>query len=169
MKELLHFISGSLHILSAVTWVGAMIFNQYGVKPALKPLGSPKAHAVGGMAAHKFSSLTWTSLALLIITGLFAVFSEVDKFKNLFTEPPGTILTAKLILVAAMIIILLYQVYYYGPRMKYLINPATPKTVENQREMNFTGKVMEGLSKVHLLIGVTIIILAVVLAQTLEK
>lgn len=41
MEQLLHGIFGSLHVLSAVTWIGSMIYNIFAVSPALKPWYPP--------------------------------------------------------------------------------------------------------------------------------
>jgi putative copper resistance protein D len=53
--KIIHIISGSLHILAVVTWVGSMIYNQFAVAPSLdESLGSVKTHAVGGLIMKKF-------------------------------------------------------------------------------------------------------------------
>lgn len=169
MEEVLHTISAALHILAAVTWIGSMIFSQTAVSPALKPLGPNKAHAVNGLAMNKFSGLTWTSLVVLLATGTYAVVSEWNKLAPLTTEPAGITLLLKLALVAALITIFLFQFYQYGPRMKQLISPATPKNQENTLQMNRLVRVMQNLSSLHLFIGLAIIVTAVILSQLLEK
>jgi putative copper resistance protein D len=40
MEKLLHSVSGALHILAAVTWIGSMIYSEFAVMPALKQLGA---------------------------------------------------------------------------------------------------------------------------------
>lgn len=87
--EIAHVISGSLHILSAVTWIGSMIYSEFGVKPALKNLGDRKAHSVNSNVMKKFSALTWTSLIILILTGIYATYSEKDKLTPVFEESSG--------------------------------------------------------------------------------
>lgn len=169
MKELLHTISGSLHILAAITWVGSMIYSEFAVKPALKPLGDMKAHAVNGMAMKNFSALTWASLAVLILTGSYAAFDKKKELTPLLEEPSGIVLTIKLILVALMIVILFLQVFVYGPQMGSLINPSTPQNQENQMAMTKTSNTATVLSKIHLYAGVLIVVLAVILSALLEK
>ncbi|MGD9678821.1 MAG: DUF4149 domain-containing protein [Vulcanibacillus sp.] len=167
--EIVHVISGSLHILSAVTWIGSMIYSEFGVKPALKNLGDIKAHSVNGNVMKKFSVLTWISLIILILTGIYAIYSEKDKLTPVFEESSGIVLLVKLILVAAMIIILFLQVFVYGPKMQSLISTATPQNRENQKEMIKTTNISKTLSKIHLYVGIIIVILAVILSQLLEK
>ncbi|HWR43479.1 DUF4149 domain-containing protein [Sporomusa sp.] len=168
-KELLHTISGALHILAAVTWIGSMIYSEFAVKPALKPLPDMKAHAVNGMAMKNFSTLTWTSLIILILTGSYATLDKKKELTPLLEEPSGIVLTIKLILVAIMIGILLIQVFSIGPKMSSLINPSTPQNQENQMQMTRVSNSATNLSKIHLYAGVLIVILAVILSALLEK
>lgn len=169
MEEILHTTSAALHILAAVTWIGSMIYSHFAVSPALKPLGPNKAHAVNGLAMKNFSALTWTSLVVLIATGTYAVISEWDKLSPLTIKPAGLTVLLKLALVAALIVIFLFQFYQYGPRMKQLISPATPKNQENILQMTQLARVTQNLSSIHLYIGLAIIVLAVILSQLLEK
>ena len=167
MEKILHTLSGILHILAAVTWIGSMIYSEFAVKPALQTLGDMKAHSINGMSMKKFSALTWTSFIILVLTGFYAVYDKKDKLLPIFEASPGIVLTIKLILVAIMFIILLLQVY--GPKMGSLSSPSTPKNQENQMAMTETSKRAEALSKIHLYTGITIIILAVILSELLEK
>jgi len=169
MEKVIEGISATLHILAAVTWIGSMIYSQFAVAPALKPLGPAKSHAVNGLAMKNFSALTWTSLVVLLATGTYAVIGMWDKLAPLTTKPPGIVLLVKLALVAVLIVVLFLQVYQYGPRMKQLINPATPKNQENTSKMTRLAKVTQNLSGIHLYTGLAIIIAAVILSQLLEK
>lgn len=167
--EVLHIISGSLHILAAVTWIGSMIYSEFAVKPALNNLGDMKAHGVNGIAMKNFSNLTWGSLVILILTGSYAIYDKKDKLTPLFQEPSGIVLFVKLILVAVMIVILFLQVFVYGPKMNSLISPSTPQNQENQMEMTKISNTAKVLSKTHLYVGIIIVILAVILSGLLEK
>jgi len=168
MEKILHAISGSLHILAAVTWIGSMIYSQFAVAPALKHLGAPRSSATNIIATGRFSPLTWASLLLLIVTGTYASFENEDKLTPIFEEPAGILLFIKLLLVAALVVILFLQIYTYGPKMKKLINPATPKNQENYLAMARTANTARGLSSAHLIIGIVVIILAVILSELLE-
>lgn len=168
MEKILHAISGSLHILAAVTWIGSMIYSQIAVAPALKHLGAPRSSAINMIAAGRFSPWTWASLIVLIVTGIFALTDNVDKLTPILEKPAGIVLFIKLLLVAALIVILFLQIYTYSPKMKKLINPAAPKNVDNALAMARTSNTARGLSTAHLIIGVTVIILAVILSELLE-
>lgn len=167
MEEVIHSISGSLHILAAITWIGSMIYNQAAVAPALtKSLGNTKTHAVSGLIMKNFSPLTWISLVVLIATGIYAAVDKSDKFTS-WTNGPGLVLTIKLVLVVVMIIILILQAFVYGPRMKKLLTPNTKKDTENEVEMMRLEKTNKPMSWWHLIIGIAVVILAVILSQLL--
>ena len=89
MEKIIHIISGSLHILAAITWIGSMIYNQFAVAPALtKSLGSMKTHAVSGLIMKYFSPFSWISLFVLIATGIYAAVDKGDKFES-WTRAPA--------------------------------------------------------------------------------
>ena len=54
MEKLLHGLSNSLHVLSAVTWIGSMIYSYFGGAPALKVLDPRQSHAIGMVANRRF-------------------------------------------------------------------------------------------------------------------
>lgn len=167
MEKLLHSVSGTLHILAAVTWIGSMIYSEFAVMPALKQQGAPRSQAINMIALGHFSSLTWASVTVLIVTGVFAIFNNQEKLSPVFAKPAGVVLTIKLLLVGALIIILLLQIYTFGPRMKKLINPASPKDQENALEMARIHNTTKWWSRMHLILGVVVIILAVILSELL--
>lgn len=169
MEKVLHTISAILHILAAVTWIGSMIYSQYAIMPALKPLGPTKAHAVNGLATKSFSGLTWASLVVLLATGIYATVGKWDELTPLTTEPAGITWLIKMALVAVLTVILLFQFYQYGPRMKQLISPATPKNQENTLQMTQLSRITKNLSSIHLYTGLAIIVAAVILTKLLEK
>lgn len=169
MEKILHSISSSLHILAAVVWIGSLVYSMFAVAPALKHLGAPRSYAINMIAARRFSPLTWASVAVLIVTGIYAVAGNLDKLSPLFGQPAGTILFIKLVLVAALVVILLLQIYTLSPKMKKLINPATPKNQENALEMSRAGNSINFWSWTHLITGIVVIILGTFLAELLQK
>lgn len=168
MEKVIHSIVSGLHILAVVTWIGSMIYSQLAVTPALRTaLGSSKFHAVTGLMMKRFLPLTWTSLAVVVATGLYNI---VDKKDNLLplSSGPGSILLLKLILVAILIVILFLQVFLYGPKMKKLVKPSTPKSSEMDLEMSKIEQTTKAMSWWHLGIGIAIVILGVILSQLLD-
>lgn len=146
-----------------------MIYSEFAIKPALKTLGDMKAHSINCIAMKKFSAFTWTSLIILVLTGFYAAYGKKDKLLPIFEKSPEVVLTIKLVLVLVLFVILLLQVFVYGPKMGSLVNLSTPQNQENQRVMVQTSKTAEALSKTHLYSGIAIVILAVILSGLLEK
>ncbi|AIQ13768.1 DUF4149 domain-containing protein [Paenibacillus durus] len=168
MEKIIHGSIVGLHILAVITWIGSMIYSQFAVMPALKKaLGNNKLHAISGLMMKSYAPLTWTSLIIVVLTGIYIVFDKREQFNTLQTGP-GAVLLLKLLLVAALIVIFLLQVFLYGPKMKQLIMPSTPKTNENQLEMEKLEQTTGALSWWHLGIGVTIVIFGVILSQLLD-
>lgn len=168
MEKIIHGTVVGLHILAVITWIGSMIYSQFAVMPALKKaVGNNKLHAISGLMMKNYSPLTWTSLVIVVLTGIYTVFDKKDQFATL-QNGPGAVLLLKLFLVAALIVIFLLQVFLYGPKMKQLILPSTPKTKENQLEMTRVEQTTGILSWWHLGIGIAIVIFGIILSQLLE-
>lgn len=167
MEDVIHSIIGSLHVLAVVTWIGSMVYTQIAVTPVLNTsLGSMKSHALNGLIMKRFVPLTWISLVVLITTGIYSIIDKQDEFTS-WTNGPGGVLTVKLILVAVMVTILLYQVFVFGPKMKKLVAPSTTKDTENELEMTKIESTTKTMSLWHLVFGIVIIILGIVLSQIL--
>lgn len=99
VEKFLHGLSGTLHILAAVTWIGSMIYNKYAVAPALKPLAPSKAQAINMMATKSFAPLTWTSLVVLTATGIYGAVGKWKDLAPLAVKPPIMYLCSPRILV----------------------------------------------------------------------
>lgn len=166
MEKVIHGIMDGLHILAAIIWIGSMIYSQVAVKPALNTLGNMKSHALNGIMMKKFTPITWTSLAVLIITGFYGVLDNKEMFSSL-TSSLVVVLAIKLVLVLVLVLILFLQVFIYGPKMKQLIMPSTPKNKQNQQEMSRLESITKSMSAWYLGIGIAVVILGVVLSQLL--
>ncbi|MDA8211823.1 MAG: hypothetical protein M0021_08105, partial [Clostridia bacterium] len=116
-----------------------------------------------------FAPLTWTSLVVLTATGIYGAVGKWKDLAPLAVKPAGVMLSVKLLLVAALVVILFAKIYYYGPKMKYLISPSTPKNQENDLALARTTRETLIMSNLHLATGIAIIIAAVVMRKLLEK
>ena len=164
MEKVIHGVVGGLHILAVITWVGSMIYSQFAVMPALRnSLGNAKSHAVSGLIMRNFVPITWTSLIVVTLTGIYSVLEKKERFIPI-TNVLGTVLMLKLFLVLALIVLFLLQVFIYGQKMKQLILPSTPKTIEVEMEMVKIEQTTKRISWWHLGIGITIVVLGVILS-----
>jgi uncharacterized membrane protein len=99
-----------VHVLSAVTWVGGMLFIALVLVPAARALGDATIRArVIQDTGRRFRAVAWTALAVLVLTGLL----------NLWFEPfllRSPRLHAKLGLVGLALILSAFHDFVLGPR-----------------------------------------------------
>ena len=66
-----------IHLVSAMTWIGGMLFIRLVLRPALKrPALDPHAHAILSDVEKRFRTIRWASLLTLLGTGLFNLIYE---------------------------------------------------------------------------------------------
>ena len=76
-------IAVTLHLLSAVIWVGGMFFAVYVLRLAAGPMEPPERVALWGRSFAKFFPWVWVAVILLLTTGYHMVFAGYSGFKNL--------------------------------------------------------------------------------------
>lgn len=114
-----------LHILGASIWVGSIIFLGIVLAPLSKRLIPDDARRSEFMAdiGRRFNILGWSSMAVLVVTGLYNVNRFTGGFTRLGALLPttyGLTLLAKAILVILMITITFYHSFILGPRIRTL-------------------------------------------------
>jgi len=66
-----------IHLVSAMTWIGGMLFVWLVLRPALKrPVFDSHAHVVLSHVEGRFRTVRWASLLTLLGTGLFNLIHE---------------------------------------------------------------------------------------------
>ena len=110
-----------VHLFAAVLFVGGSFFMWLVIVPASRLITkdeSERTRIVGKMA-RSFGNLTNPTLAVLILTGLYNATWYLQSATGLF-EYPGTILLAKIILVAILLILIYVHNVYFGKRIMHL-------------------------------------------------
>jgi copper resistance protein D len=59
------------HLLGAVIWIGGALYIHLILMPALKAIDPQEGGKLQGIIAKRFSIVAWSSIVVLIITGLF--------------------------------------------------------------------------------------------------
>jgi uncharacterized membrane protein len=99
-----------LHVVSAIVWVGGMLFIALVLVPALRGLEDPALRArLVREAGRRFRTVGWIALGLLILTGL----------ANLWLQPyllHAPRLHAKLALVGLALVLSAWHDFRAGPR-----------------------------------------------------
>jgi uncharacterized membrane protein len=95
------------HLISASIWVGGSLFIGVVLAPLLKTISESVEERLGIMirVGRKFNKIAVPSLIILIVTGLYNSKYILSNPETIFATNYGIILTIKIILVLALIII----------------------------------------------------------------
>jgi putative copper export protein len=95
------------HLISASIWVGGSLFIGVVLAPLLKTMAESVEERLMIMirVGRKFNKIAVPSLGILIATGLYNSYYILNKPETIFSTNYGIILTIKIILVIALIVI----------------------------------------------------------------
>jgi putative copper export protein len=113
-----------LHIISAIFWVGGMLFLSLVIVPFLLALKDPKERsAVYRQIGPKYRTLAWISIIILLITGpvnlyLLGINPAVIFTPDFLATGYGKALLIKLILVFVLVVSSLLHDFWVGPKAR---------------------------------------------------
>lgn len=95
------------HLISASIWVGGSLFIGVVLAPLLKTMAESVEERLMIMirVGRKFNKIAVPSLGILIATGLYNSYYILNKPETIFSTNYGIILTIKIMLVIALIVI----------------------------------------------------------------
>ena len=140
-----------VHLLAASAWLGGMIYINLVFMPMLKTVEPPAAGHLMRENGKRFPILGWTSVGLLIITGVMQL--NTDAVFD-FSTDYGTFLTLKLITIALMITIGLYITFLLYPKFKKL---APSKGAAPTPEFMKLQKRLPLLAKINMSLGILVL------------
>ena len=118
-------ISLLLHILSAIFWIGGMLFLVLVVAPYLKSVPDPKAKSqIYQVVGKQYRSWGWVSIVTLLVTGpiilndLYGLPFTALFDPSLHSTGFGQAIVAKLSLVAIIVISSLVHDFWIGPKAR---------------------------------------------------
>lgn len=118
----LYKIAVVLHVLSAIVWIGGVLFMGAVAIPAAKQLAPKDSTTIIGAVGWRFRPIGWVCLTLLVLTGSFMAWAWGATWSNLFDlsffqkGAQYRALGYKLIAVILMIAVSAYHDWYLGPR-----------------------------------------------------
>jgi uncharacterized membrane protein len=118
----LYLVAVWLHLLALAVWLGGMVFLALVLVPATRrPEQRATAPALFHQVATRFRWVGWACLAILIVTGLFALgyrgYGLADAFNGrLWQGAFGHTLAAKLVLVGVILAVSAAHDFWLGPR-----------------------------------------------------
>ncbi len=121
MIETLYPFLVVLHVLSAITWVGGVLFMAFAAIPATRNLEPTLRRDVIRAVGESFRPVGWLALGLLVVTGTFFLWRWGARWETLldfsfFSAPHTRLLGYKLVLVTVMLVISGIHDWVLGPR-----------------------------------------------------
>lgn len=144
----MYYISLFIHILSAIFWIGGMLFTVAVLVPASRhKIIAPNRGTFFKIIGEKFSRISWVLFLILIITGItnlttrgfdWRLFFSLDFWQTGF----GYYLGIKLIIFSIVLIISGLHDFYFGPKAAELMesNPNSPKTQTFRKISSWLGR-----------------------------
>ena len=162
MQSLYH-ISVFLHILSAIIWIGGMLFMAMIVVPVTR---KPDFQALAGRLftemGTKFRNVGWACLILIFITGFLNLTGRFGSMGIMsdpafWTGPFGGALASKISIFILIVLMSIVHDFFIGPKAAKLLaqNPDDPKAIKLRNAASWFGRInlFLGLLVVYLAIG----------------
>jgi putative copper export protein len=130
---ILYQLSVFVHVLSAIIWIGGMLFVALVVVPATRGLPPSERAALFGTVGRRFRTVGWTCIGALVVTGIVNLAYRGVTWESLFTtalwgSPFGLTLALKLGVVAIMLGLSAYHDFVIGPRSVRLSSGPTGRS-----------------------------------------
>lgn len=142
------------HLFATTVWIGGMFYMDIILLPSAAKIDPAESSKLEGMIAKKFTIAAWSSIIVLVITGLLKTPSDMMFNTNVDF---GTILMIKHILVIVIIITGLIITLVYVPGLK--ANAPKPGEQPSAKFVSYRKKI-EMLSRTNLVIGILILLCA---------
>lgn len=163
---LLYKASVFIHILSAMFWMGGMLFTIFVIVPSLKhPQLNPSRGDFFTIMGKYFSNISWALFIILLITGYYQLTYRGYSWEILITSKFwhshfGFILAHKLIYFALMLIVSGIHDFWLGPKTALLIQQQ-PDCATTTRYRKLTRRI----GQVNFIFGLLIVYYALSLVR----
>lgn len=147
-----------LHLTAAVVWLGGKIFTSLSLNPVLRMKATPEQRLeLLSSLGKRFKYLSWGSLAVLIITGVINVSQRVSGLEELLNLRFGTILLAKVSIVALMVALSAGHTLFLTPRLKEKVQE------EDEEGFKRAKKIVVLIARGNIFFGILALLLAAML------
>lgn len=148
-----------LHLTAAFTWLGGLIFMNVVLTPAVAPRGIPPQF-IRLMGMKRFSRFAWSSIGVLVVTGIYNTATVLSSLTNLITTTYGIVLLIKIIAVALMIGVTVENNLILAPKL--MAGAPKPPQPPDAKIVGIQ-KTLVRLSYLNLGLGLTVLILVAIL------
>ncbi len=162
----MYYLSVFIHILSAIFWIGGMLFTAVVLVPASRhQLIKNRKGEFFALVGRKFSRASWVLFIVLLVTGITNLLARGYTLHNLiesafWMSDFGQALKIKLHLFGLVLVISGVHDFYAGPKAAELMDakPGEPRTQRFR-------KVSSWLGRINLLLGLLILYYAMKLLR----
>lgn len=165
MTHSLYVLSVWLHVLSAMLWLGGMLFLVVVVIPILRGGDRRQAAEMMHRAGLKFRTIGWICFALFVATGTYQLAYRgvglSDFWDPAFLSSPfGSAIAWKLGLFALVLALSVWHDFFLGPRATRIgrQDPTSAEALALRKQASWLGRV-------NALLALAIVALAVILVR----
>ena len=154
---ILDIIIDFFHLLATVIWIGGAIYINIVLIPSLDAIDPSQRGKLMGVAAKRFMVLAWSSIAILIITGIILTYQEIA---GDLTKVAELAMIIKHVIVVLMIVIGFIMTWILTPKSHKLAPKPKEKPPQNflkvQNNLQFFGQV-------NMILGILVLIFTVLI------
>lgn len=162
---MIYKLSAFIHILSAMFWIGGMLFTVAVLVPASRHrLFSARKGTFFRIIGEKFSRISWILFLVLVITGITSLLGKgypaADLLEAAFWQTEyGNTLLIKLHLFALILIVSGLHDFWLGPKAAHLMDrkPESTVTLRYRKASSWAGRLNLGLGLGVLYFAITLI------------
>ncbi|WP_447978220.1 DUF4149 domain-containing protein [Candidatus Nitrospira bockiana] len=149
-----------LHVVSAVVWIGGMVFLSLILVPVFRrgTFGADR-RILFQTLARRFRVVVWISIAALVLTGPFLIAARSGSLDQ--ADAWGSVLRIKLGLVAGLVIVTALHDFWLGPLVGRLRREGSETSPADQ----FLIRMSVVIARLGLLLALAILFFAVTLAR----
>lgn len=179
---ILYQLSVFLHILSAIIWIGGMLFLALVIVPTTRDLPPADRAALFGAVGRRFRTVGWVCIVILLATGTVNATYRGVTWDNLFSatlwsSPFGMTLALKLGVVVVMLALSAYHDFVIGPRSVRLAEaaarhgpekPALPSMGHSTNalaEVHRTRRLASRIGRLEAILALVVLALAIMLVR----
>jgi predicted heme/steroid binding protein/uncharacterized membrane protein len=133
VQRIVRFITGYLHMITAIMWFGTILYVHLILKPAYAARGLPKSELLVG----------WICIAIMALTGTLLTIARIPTWWTLFHTRFGILLSIKIALFLVMVLTAAFVTFVIGPRLqkkKSLTVDPNKKDLTSEELLQFDGQ-----------------------------
>jgi copper transport protein len=124
----LPLVADWLHLTSAALWVGGLFYLALVLAPGLRSADSEERTRILGVLVPRFSTLAIAAVAVLVLTGAYATWTNVPGVSAARATPYGRVLAVKLLLLIPMLAVAAVNLLSLRPRLAGAARSPAPQS-----------------------------------------